>query len=195
MAYTEDSGDITFAFTGDAMPARRINVHDEPGFLAVAALLRGADVSIANSETLYHQFEGFPIADAGPYGTYVTSHPDIIGDLRWLGFDMVSTANNHCVDYGELGLLANLDNLDSHGMPHAGTGRSLTEAARPRYLPTARGTVAMVAVPLTMPPGDHRAGESRGAVKARPGANVLRHTVAHEVPPEVFDALLDLGAG
>ena len=36
MAYTEDSGDITFAFTGDAMPTRRISVHAEPAFLAVA---------------------------------------------------------------------------------------------------------------------------------------------------------------
>jgi poly-gamma-glutamate capsule biosynthesis protein CapA/YwtB (metallophosphatase superfamily) len=195
MAYTEDSGDITFAFTGDAMPTRRISVHAEPAFLAVAELLRGADVSIANSETLFHEFEGYPVADSGLYGTYVATHPDVIDDLRWLGLDLVSTANNHCVDYGELGLLANLDNLDSRGLPHAGTGRSLTEAARPRYLPTARGTVAMVAVTLTMPPGDHRAGEARGAVKARPGANVLRRTVSHEVPPEAFQALLDLGAG
>ena len=195
MAYTEDSGDITFAFTGDAMPTRRVSVHAEPEFLAVAELLRGADVSIANSETLYHEFEGYPVADSGLYGTYVATHPDVIDDLRWLGIDMVSTANNHCVDYGEVGLLANMDNLDRHGMPYAGTGRSLTEAARPRYLPTARGTVAMVAVTLTMPPGDHRAGEARGAVKARPGANVLRHTVSHEVPPEAFQSLLDLGAG
>ncbi|HEX7164778.1 MAG TPA: CapA family protein [Trebonia sp.] len=194
MAYAEDSGDITFAFVGDAMPTRRISVHAEPEFLAVAELLRGADVSIANSETLYHQFEGYPVADAGLYGTYVTTHPDVIDDLRWLGLDMVATANNHCVDYGELGLLANIDNLDARGLPQAGTGRSLTEAARPRYLQTARGTVAMVAVTLTMPPGDHRAGEPRGAVKARPGANVLRHTVAHEVPPEGFQTLLDLGA-
>jgi poly-gamma-glutamate capsule biosynthesis protein CapA/YwtB (metallophosphatase superfamily) len=195
MAYTEDSGDITFAFTGDAMPTRRISVHAEPAFLAVAELLRGADVSIANSETLFHEFEGYPVADSGLYGTYVATHPDVIDDLRWLGLDLVSTANNHCVDYGELGLLANLDNLDSRGLPHAGTGRSLTEAARPCYLPTARGTVAMVAVTLTMPPGDHRAGEARGAVKARPGANVLRRTVSHEVPPEAFQELLDLGAG
>ncbi len=195
VAFAEDSGDITFAFAGDAMPTRRINVHAEPEFLAVAALLRGADVSIANSETLYHQFEGYPVADAGPYGTYVATHPDVIDDLRWLGLDLVATANNHCADYGEAGLLANIANLDARGLPYAGTGRSLTEAARPRYLPTPRGTVALVAVTLTMPPGDHRAGEARGAVKARPGANVLRHSVTHEVPPEAFQALLDLGAG
>jgi poly-gamma-glutamate synthesis protein (capsule biosynthesis protein) len=195
VAYREDSGDVTFAFTGDAMPTRRLAVHDEPGFLAVAGLLRGADVSIANSETLYHQFEGYPVADSGLYGTYVTTHPDVIDDLRWLGLDLLATANNHCADYGELGVLANIDNLDARGMPYAGTGRSLTEAVRPRYLQTARGTVALLAVTLTMPPGDHRAGEARGAVKARPGANVLRHTVAHEVPPAAFQSLLDLGAG
>jgi len=138
VAYAEDSGDITFAFAGDAMPTRRISVHAEPEFLAVAELLRGADVSIANSETLYHQFEGYPVADAGLYGTYVTTHPDVIDDLRWLGLDMVATANNHCVDYGELGLLANIDNLDAHGMPYAGTGRSLTEAALDDLDPTSR---------------------------------------------------------
>src|SRR6201992_633268 len=138
MAYTEDSGDITFAFTGDAMPTRRVSVHAEPEFLALAELLRGADVSIANSETLYHQFEGYPVADSGLYGTYVTTHPDVIDDRRWLGLDLVSTANNHCVDYGELGLLASLDNLDQHGMPHAGTGRSPAEAAPP-WLPPATG--------------------------------------------------------
>jgi poly-gamma-glutamate capsule biosynthesis protein CapA/YwtB (metallophosphatase superfamily) len=193
LGYDEDSGDITFAFAGDAMPTRRIGMHAEPEFLAVAELLRGADVSIANSETLYHEFEGFPVADSGLYGTYVATHPDVIDDLRWLGLDLVSTANNHCVDYGELGLLANIDNLDRHRLPYAGTGRSLTEAARPRYLPTVAGTVAMVAVTLTMPPGDHRAGEARGAVKARPGANVLRHYVSHEVPAEAFRELLDLG--
>src|ERR1700749_2446290 len=135
------------------MPTRRVRVHAEPAYLAVAALLRDADVSIANSETLYHQFEGYPVADSGLYGTYAATHPDVIDDLRWLGFDMGSTANNPCVDYGELGLLANQDNLDSHGMPYAGTGRSLTEAVRPRYLQTARGTVAMVGVTLPIPPG------------------------------------------
>jgi poly-gamma-glutamate capsule biosynthesis protein CapA/YwtB (metallophosphatase superfamily) len=195
VAFAEDSGDITFAFAGDAMPTRRVSVHAEPEFLAVAGLLRGADVAIANSETLYHQFEGYPVADAGPYGTYVATDPAVIDDLRWLGLDMVATANNHCVDYGEAGLLANLANLEDRGLPCAGTGRSLTEAARPRYLATARGTVALVAVTLTMPPGGHRAGEARGAVKARPGANVLRHAVTHELPPDAFQALLDLGAG
>jgi poly-gamma-glutamate capsule biosynthesis protein CapA/YwtB (metallophosphatase superfamily) len=195
MAYREDSGAITFALAGDAMPTRRIAVHREPEFLAVAELLRSADVALTNSETLYHRFEGYPVADSGLYGTYVTTPPEVIEDLAWLGFDMVSTANNHCVDYGELGVLANIDNLDRYGMPYAGTGRSLTEAARPRYLQTAQGTIAMVAVTLTMPPGDHRAGEPRGEVRARPGANVLRHTVSHRVPQEAFDHLLALGAG
>src|ERR1700749_3924865 len=136
------------------MPTRRISVRAEPAYLAVAGLLRGADVSIANSETLYHQFEGYPVADSGLYGTYVATHPDVIDDLRWLGIDMVSTANNHCVDYGELGLLANLDNLDAHGLPCAGTGRSLTEAARPRHLPA--------------PPRPHRPPPARAPPPALP---------------------------
>src|ERR1700743_1956213 len=107
------------------MPTRRISVHREPEFLALAELLRGADVSIANSETLYHQFEGYPVADSGLYGTYVTTPPDVIDDLRWLGLDLVSTANNHCVDYGELGLVPHLEHLPARGQPHAGTRPAL----------------------------------------------------------------------
>ena len=37
---------------------------------------------------------------------------------------MVACANNHAGDYGEQGVIANIDNLDAHGMTHAGTGRT-----------------------------------------------------------------------
>jgi poly-gamma-glutamate synthesis protein (capsule biosynthesis protein) len=192
--YEEDSGDITMAFVGDALVGRRLNVHREPGFLAVGELLRYADVTVANAETLFHEYEGTPVPDSGPYGTYVACPPSAIADLSAMGVDMVSTANNHCVDYGETGVLANIAHLRRHGMPFAGTGATLTEAVAPAYLDTAKGSVALVAVTLTMPPGDHRAGEPRGVVKGRPGANVIRRTERHTVPGPAFAALREIGA-
>lgn len=192
--YEEDGGDVVMAFAGDALVGRRLDRHREPDFHAVGDLLRGADVTISNAETLFHDYEGTPVPDSGPYGTYVACPPDAIADLRALGIDMVATANNHCVDYGETGVLANIANLRRHGMPFAGTGATLSEAVAPTYLDTAKGSVALVAVTITMPPGDHRAGEPRGVVKGRPGANVLRHSARHTVPRPAFAALREIGA-
>jgi poly-gamma-glutamate capsule biosynthesis protein CapA/YwtB (metallophosphatase superfamily) len=195
MVYEEESGDIVFGLTGDSLISRRLAAYREPRFLAMRDILRTADVSITNAETLFHNFEGAPIGDSGPYGTYAQCDPVVIDDLKWLGFDMVSTANNHAVDYGEAGILTNIDNLKAHGMPFAGTGRNLSEAVAPAYLDTPKGSVALIGVTLTMPPADHRAGEPRGVTKGRPGANVVRHTVVNTVPHSAYDALREIGRG
>jgi poly-gamma-glutamate synthesis protein (capsule biosynthesis protein) len=193
MRYEEESGDLRLALVGDALISRRLAVYREPGFLALAELLRGADVSIANAETLFHEYEHAPIPDSGPFGTYAACDPAVIDDLRWMGIRMVSTANNHAIDYGEAGVLTNIANLKAHGMPFAGTGRTLTEAVAPTYLDTPRGSVALISVTITLPPGDHRAGDPRGVVRGRPGANVLRHTATHTVPAAQLEALRELG--
>jgi poly-gamma-glutamate capsule biosynthesis protein CapA/YwtB (metallophosphatase superfamily) len=195
MLYEEEGGDIRFALVGDALISRRLTPYREPRFLALRDILHSADVSIANSETLFHEYEASPIGDSGPYGTYAACDPAVIEDLKWLGIKMVSTANNHVVDYGEEGITINMRNLKAHGMPFAGTGRTLSEAAAPTYLDTPKGSVALIGVTLTMPPAEHRAGEARGVIKGRPGANVLRHTVVHTVPRAEFEALRSIGRG
>jgi poly-gamma-glutamate capsule biosynthesis protein CapA/YwtB (metallophosphatase superfamily) len=195
MLYEEESGDIRFALVGDALISRRLQPYREPRFLALRDILRAADVSVANSETLFHAYESSPISDSGPYGTYAACDPEVIDDLKWMGIKMVSTANNHVVDFGEEGILINMRNLRAHGMPFAGTGRTLSEAAAPTYMDTPRGSVALIGVTLTMPPADHRAGDPRGPIKGRPGANVLRHTVVHTVPEAHFNVLREVGRG
>ena len=195
MAYEESVGDIAIALTGDTLASRRLIGYREPEYLALRDILHAADVSITNAETLFHEYEGAPVSDSGPYGTYAACDPAVIDDLRWMGFSMVSTANNHAVDYGEVGVLANIRNLKERGMPFAGTGSTLTEAAAPVYLDTPKGSVALIGVTLTMPPADHRAGEPRGPIKGRPGANTVRHTVVHTVPSAEFDALREVGRG
>lgn len=195
MLYEAETGDIRLALVGDALITRRLRPYREPRFLALREILQSADVSIANSETLFHEYESSPISDSGPYGTYAACDPVVIDDLKWLGIKMVSTANNHVVDYGEAGILTNMRNLKAHDMPFAGTGQTLSEAVAPTYLETSRGTVALIGITLTMPPADHRAGDPRGAIKGRPGANVLRHTVVHTVPRGDFEALRAVGRG
>ncbi len=48
-------------------------------------------------------------------------------ELRNMGIDLVSTANNHCLDCGEEGLKENIELLDEIGMEHIGTYKSPEE--------------------------------------------------------------------
>ncbi len=57
-----------------------------------------------------------------PYQTF--NAPDELAyNLRDIGFDMLTTANNHCLDRGYAGLIRTLDILDDAGLYHTGTFR------------------------------------------------------------------------
>ena len=195
MVYEEESGEITFALTGDSLVSRRLTPYREPRYLGLVETLRSAHLSVTNSETLFHRYEGFPTWDAGPGGTYVATDPAIIDDLKWMGFDMVAAANNHALDFGEVGVLKNMENLEEHGLAYAGMGRSLAQAVAPTYFDTPRGRVALISVTASLPAGNHRPGDSRGVEKPRPGVNVLRHSTRYTVPRPVFDSLLSVSEG
>jgi poly-gamma-glutamate synthesis protein (capsule biosynthesis protein) len=54
--------------------------------------------------------------------------PDVLAqNLKDVGFDLVATASNHCMDSFLPGLIRTLDVLDAAGLKHVGTYRSQTE--------------------------------------------------------------------
>jgi len=164
----------------------RRSVHPEPRFLDLVEIIRGADVAFTNLEVLLHDYEGYPAAECG--GTYTRAAPEIIEDLKWMGFDIVSTANNHSLDYMYGGLMATLEHLDAAGVPHAGTGLNLAEARQPAYLETARGRVALIAAASTFA-SFGRAGAARRDLHGRPGLNPLRYETSYVVGGETLEAL------
>ena len=178
MLYNAESGDFQIIVTGDSIITRRMSPFREPDFLKLVELLRGSDVTVTNAEILFHNYEDPPTATSG--GTYMRAEPGLIEELRFLGIGMVACANNHSYDFGENGVLTNVRTLDQHGMPHAGTGRDLTEARSPTYLDTPRGRVALISVTSSGSQG-MRAGEQWRHGKGRPGANLLRYTTAYTV--------------
>src|SRR5690242_8310503 len=97
--YEAENGKISIAVTGDAMISRRMSRFREPEFLSLIDLLRGADVTIANLEFLFHDFEDSWQWDGG--GTYTRGDPRNLNELKWMGIDGVLTANNHSFDYSE----------------------------------------------------------------------------------------------
>ena len=91
----------------------------EYSFQFVRDYISSADYAIGNLETVlggketgYTDFPAFNTPDAFAHA------------LREAGFDMLTTANNHCNDRGELGIIRTIDVLDSLGLDHIGTYKS-----------------------------------------------------------------------
>ncbi len=81
--------------------------------------IQTADIAIGNLETT---FAGSKIGYSG-YPTFNT--PEILAkNLKKAGFDIVSTANNHCMDKGYKGLESTIDYLDEADLSHTGTFKS-----------------------------------------------------------------------
>ncbi|HHY36568.1 MAG TPA: CapA family protein [Firmicutes bacterium] len=123
---------ITLASVGDIMahmPQVKAAFDPERGeydftpcFVPVKPLLAAADIAVANLETTL----------AGPelgYSGYprFNSPAELAAALKWAGFHLVSTANNHALDRGEKGVLRTLDHLAAHGLTAVGTYRSWEE--------------------------------------------------------------------
>jgi poly-gamma-glutamate synthesis protein (capsule biosynthesis protein) len=96
---------------------------------AIAPLLRGADLAIANLECAIsdhpERWQGAPKA-------FYFRAPAAAGQaLRDAGIRLVSLANNHILDYGVEGLMETLRILDARGIAHAGAGSDLAAALAP----------------------------------------------------------------
>lgn len=64
--------------------------------------------------------------------------------LKVLNVDMVTLANNHTLDYGEVGMKDTLAFCDEAGVSYVGAGMNLAEAQQTVYKETSEGTVAFV---------------------------------------------------
>lgn len=114
----------------------------------VVATLRETGRAIANLE--------MPLSRRGSkvfkHAT-LRSDPERIADVHALGFDAVSLANNHMLDYGPLALLDTVDTCREAGILHAGAGADLKEALAPAYLGAGGKRIALLSVASTLPPG------------------------------------------
>lgn len=186
MLYDSEKGDFTIVLTGDSMLTRQLSVFREERYQTLVNMLREADAAFTNLETTVHTWdEGSP---GITQGTFMTTEPRLLEELKWMGINIASCANNHAFDYGEGGILATLRHLDEAGLVHAGTGRNLAEARSPGYLETPGGRMALIAATATYRPWN-KAGEQRPDLKGRPGINPLSFKTTHTVDSKAFEEL------
>lgn len=89
-------------------------------FQYVRPWIEQADYAVANFETTLNgpPYSGYPQFCA----------PDALAyDMKEIGFDLVTTANNHSMDKGFNGVVRTLDTLDAAGLEHVGTYRTQDE--------------------------------------------------------------------
>ena len=91
--------------------------------------MQSADILMVNNEFSY---TNRGTALAGKAYTF-RCDPSRVSLLETLGVDVVSVANNHVFDYGEIGFLDTLDTLRKADMPFTGAGVNLEEAQKPVF--------------------------------------------------------------
>lgn len=103
--------------------------------------MKSADIFMLNNEFTYTD-RGTPTE--GKQYTF-RAKPENAALLNELGVDIVSLANNHAYDYGEVSLLDSLTTLENMDMPYVGAGRNLNEASRPVYFEVGNQKIAFIA--------------------------------------------------
>ncbi len=126
---------VTLNAVGDVMLARKVgrlieaNGTDYP-LRQIGAELAAGDITFANLES--------PIANSGrPLpGKQICfrAAPATLASLTLGGFDVLSLANNHAVDYDSPALLDTLELLAQSGIKTVGAGADINEARQPAIL-------------------------------------------------------------
>ena len=86
-------------------------------FKYIADKFKDKTVAVGNLETTLtgkQPYTGYPMFNSPEH---------LATDLKELGFDIMSTANNHALDRGYSGIVSTLDYLDNAGIAHTGTSR------------------------------------------------------------------------
>lgn len=157
---------------GDIFITRELPRAGYPGQERFTQTVNGAELRFANLEILFHRTdEGCP---AFSTGTHAICTPDAIEDVKKLGFNLFSTANNHAMDYSHSGLETHLGYLRDSHIAHCGAGMNLQEAAAPRYFEANDARVALISICSTFDK-TWAAAEQCGRLPGRPGLNPLGH--------------------
>lgn len=129
---------------------------------ATADLLAATDILLGNLEV--------PLSLRGkvytPKKWTLHADPRTVAALVSGGFDVVSLANNHAMDFGPAALAETIALLDEHGIGHAGAGADLAEARAPCFIARNGLNVAFLSYSLTFPTefyaGKNRPGTAPG---------------------------------
>ena len=180
---------MKFTAVGDMLIQRRIP-NDYEGFDVLRQYIEKGDFRFFNLETTLNNGEFFANQYNG--GSYLRAEPAVLDDVKRFGFNIMSFANNHSMDFSHDGLMATKKAVDMAGLPNTGAGANLDEASAPVYLDTKDGRVALISVVSTMMNEAAMAGKQSRRFNGRPGVNGLRIDEYIEVTPDRFEDIKEI---
>ncbi|HHU50516.1 MAG TPA: CapA family protein [Firmicutes bacterium] len=131
-------------------------------FLHITSILGQSDLLIGNLEA--------PLSLKGEVyveKTYTLHcHPQAVQVLTAGGFDAVTLANNHIMDFGPSALMETIAVLTKHNIKYAGAGADINQARTPAYLEKRGFKIALLAynntLPLEFNASNHTPGTAQG---------------------------------
>jgi poly-gamma-glutamate capsule biosynthesis protein CapA/YwtB (metallophosphatase superfamily) len=176
-------GDFRLVSIGDLLYSHPMADYGDPEFQKVVSLVKAGDVTIGNQEGVFLDLKNYK---GEAYGSgQLWGDATLAKDMRAMGVDMVSVANNHSLDLGPAGLTETIKHLDDAGLVHAGGGDDLASARQAGVLATPKAKVALVATASSFKPMASAVDAARGFM-ARPGISTLRTRKVNLVTPEQF---------
>jgi poly-gamma-glutamate capsule biosynthesis protein CapA/YwtB (metallophosphatase superfamily) len=167
-ATTVAPAEIIVSAVGDIMlDASSRTVLQEQGYDYPYAQVRNY---FSNSQIVFGNLEG-PLTDRGTPEQdkkfVFRSPPDkVSAALKNAGFNVVTLANNHTLDYSADGLAQTIETLDAAGIQHVGAGADLMAARRPATFQINGQRIAVLGYSMTLPEnfyaGEHNAGTAFG---------------------------------
>ena len=141
-----DMSEISILIAGDYSPKERFqkkldNNLFESLFPGVKEVISSCDYSVVNFETT------IPIQDSRPIdkiGSHLSAKENALVPLKWLGFNMLTMANNHVMDYGETAMKHCLTLAKQNGFDFVGIGCNLAEARRFKVIKIREKRIAFI---------------------------------------------------
>ncbi|QKR99606.1 CapA family protein [Sphingomonas sp. CL5.1] len=171
-------GHFSLVAIGDLLYSHPYAQSPDPELQKVLAITRAGDVTIGNREGMFFDLGTFK---GTGYGNGMLWSEAAIGpDMKAMGVDMVSMANNHSTDWGGEGLRESARLLDEAGIVHAGSGPNQRSARAAAILTTPQGRIALVSTASTFKP-NAGADDAFEGVPQRTGISILRTRAIHLV--------------
>ena len=129
-----DNQGISVFISGDFCPINRIDKLLENGdyssiFNDLLPIIKASDIAITNLEC--------PITEGGAKiektGPHLKASLKTLDALACAGFNLVTLANNHIMDYGAAGMNATIESCKKSGIDYVGVGSDLPDARKPCY--------------------------------------------------------------
>lgn len=154
-----------------------VNRDDPDSIFAYAApVIKSADIAFCQLETNYSE-RGVILPQAR---VPMRAHPRNAPSIRNAGFNVVSCASNHHLDWGADALLDTIDVMNKTGVHIVGAGKNIAEARKPAIV-DCRGTkVAFLAYSSILPMGYWAEANRPGCAPVR--GWTLYEQVEHDQP-------------